>query len=365
MPMLTNLADVVRTSGLPVFEDPGWKTRGHGGMSGVKGVVCHHTAGPATGNSPSLSVVRSGRTGLAGPLAHIVLGRDGTAIIVAAGLAYHAGAGSGFGLPANGANAWMLGIEAESTGSVAGDWTPQQVNAYPRLVAALAAGYGFSLSMAIAHYEWAPTRKVDPRGFPGGMAAIRSGVGPGPTPAAPSGHPVLQKGSTGSAVKTLQSFLGGLVVDGAFGDATRAAVVAYQAGVGLAADGVVGAQTWAKIDAGARPAAKPVSQRSAAASAATQRAVHAAADGYWGDDTERRVNLVRSALNGLFPQGVAVTQGVVGTAADGAWGPKSKAALKATVASLQAAWGTGADGVWGPKTEAAWVSARAKNYKTW
>jgi hypothetical protein len=38
-------------------------------MSGVRCVVLHHTAGPATGEAPSLSVVENGRPDLTGPLA--------------------------------------------------------------------------------------------------------------------------------------------------------------------------------------------------------------------------------------------------------------------------------------------------------
>ena len=44
MPYLTDLADAVRSSGLTVVEVPGWKTRGHGPMSDVLGIVAHHTA---------------------------------------------------------------------------------------------------------------------------------------------------------------------------------------------------------------------------------------------------------------------------------------------------------------------------------
>ena len=113
--------------------------------------------------------------------------------------------------------------------------------------------------------------------------------------------------------------------------------------------------------------------RNANVSAATQRAVRADADGYWGDDTDMRVNLVRSALNGHYPgasgqggtQGVADAQWTVGAATDGIWGPKSQAALIETVKKLQAAWGTTPDGIWGNGTEQAYNAARTANFKTW
>ena len=64
-------------------------------------------------------------------------------------------------------------------------------------------------------------------------------------------HPTLKSGSTRSAVKTAQADLNnfhyGLKVDGAFGPATRAAVVAFQKSHGLVADGIIGPATWAKL----------------------------------------------------------------------------------------------------------------------
>lgn len=83
--MLTDLATVLRAAGLKVQEVPGWKTRGHGQMTSVETIACHHTAGPKTGNYPSLGVVRDGRPGLDGPLAQLGLARDGTWLVIAAG----------------------------------------------------------------------------------------------------------------------------------------------------------------------------------------------------------------------------------------------------------------------------------------
>src|SRR5215204_5699492 len=91
---LTWLAEVLEDAGVKVAEQPGWRTRGHGNMGTVRGVMCHHTAGPLKGNMPSLSVVTNGRPGLAGPLSQLCLGRDGTFYVVAAGRASHAGGGN-------------------------------------------------------------------------------------------------------------------------------------------------------------------------------------------------------------------------------------------------------------------------------
>jgi peptidoglycan hydrolase-like protein with peptidoglycan-binding domain len=69
--------------------------------------------------------------------------------------------------------------------------------------------------------------------------------------------PVLQRGSQGPLVKTLQYLLRGsrdawrtLEVDGIFGPHTEEIVEAYQSFTGLTVDGVVGPQTWASITGG-------------------------------------------------------------------------------------------------------------------
>lgn len=65
---------------------------------------------------------------------------------------------------------------------------------------------------------------------------------------------VLRLGSTGESVKRLQIALR-IHASGTFDHATRAAVEAFQTEQGLAVDGVVGARTWAALEAmGAAPA---------------------------------------------------------------------------------------------------------------
>lgn len=156
--MLTNLADVVRTSGLKVVEVAGWRTRGHGPMTSVEAVICHHTAGAPTGDYPSLGVVRDGRKGLDGPLSQLGLGRSGTVYVIAAGVCWHAGATF---------YAWQnnwhaIGIEAEATGTA--EWPSVQYNAYVRLCAALRRGYAVPNSRVLGHKEVAKPlgRKPDP-----------------------------------------------------------------------------------------------------------------------------------------------------------------------------------------------------------
>ena len=69
--------------------------------------------------------------------------------------------------------------------------------------------------------------------------------------------PILRKGSTGAAVKTVQRVLRmrgwkdgngkALEIDGSFGAKTEYAVKSFQKGKGVTVDGVVGAKTWNKL----------------------------------------------------------------------------------------------------------------------
>lgn len=177
----TWLADVLRAAGCAVDETivPDWKYRGHtdGPFSPV-GVLGHHTAGPATGDLPSLRTVRDGRPGLDGPLANLMLSRAGVWVPIAAGRAWHAGAADDATrwpwVPRGDGNGYLIGIEAESSGT--GDWTAQQLAAYPHGVAALLAHLGAGADRFLGHLEWAPSRKVDPAGWPGGMARFRATI---------------------------------------------------------------------------------------------------------------------------------------------------------------------------------------------
>lgn len=156
--MLTDLADVLRAAGLKVQEVAGWRTRGHGQMTDVESITCHHTAGPKTGNYPSLGVVRDGRPGLDGPLAHLGLGRDGTWYVIAAGLCWHAGVV----FESWQGNPHALGIEAEGTG--VDPWPAVQYDSYAAGVAALRAHYSVPLARVLGHKEIAKPlgRKSDP-----------------------------------------------------------------------------------------------------------------------------------------------------------------------------------------------------------
>src|SRR4051794_23904644 len=122
---LTWLPEVLEDAGLKVAEQPGWRNRGHDDVGTIKGVMCHHTAGPKNGNMPSLRVVTEGRPGLSGPLAQLCLGRDGTYYVVAAGRAFHAGPGEWEGITTG--NSSFIGIEAENAGDGTDPWPDKQI----------------------------------------------------------------------------------------------------------------------------------------------------------------------------------------------------------------------------------------------
>jgi hypothetical protein len=215
---------------------------------------------------PSLGTVLKGRPGLDGPLAQLGLGRDGTYYVVAAGLAYHAGAGSWQGVTTGNTN--FIGIEAENTG-VANDqpWPDVQMDAYRRGVAALLGYLGLPATACAGHKEFAlpKGRKIDPSFdmsvFRAGVAAIMGGTAPAPVlipalePAPAPGKPAratLRRGASGALVSTLQQLLD-VKVDGSFGGITEARVRVVQRELGLVPDGIVGPKTWRGLDARATP----------------------------------------------------------------------------------------------------------------
>lgn len=183
---LSNLATVLRAAGLTVVETDGWATRGYAGqdLTETAGVLWHHTATPsaryAADSAPTLGMCIGGRPDLAGPLCHIVLGRNGVAYLVAAGVANHAGKGSAVGIPADLGNHYLIGIEMESSGVEPWDWTAAQLAAAPRLGAALERSYLNHLPpemrLQLGHLEYSSQGKIDPAGWPGGMDGLRVAI---------------------------------------------------------------------------------------------------------------------------------------------------------------------------------------------
>lgn len=161
---------VVRAAGLHVRLYEGWKdrSRNSGGFSQLLGVVVHHTASPP--HQPFEVDWRYCAVGHKdAPVANMLLGRDGTVGIHAGGASNHAGSGGpwqcsrGY-IPLNSGNSRLIGIEAQNNG-VGEEWAVEMVEAYEILVAALCRAYDFQPETdVIAHFQWAPTRKIDPWG---------------------------------------------------------------------------------------------------------------------------------------------------------------------------------------------------------
>lgn len=247
---LTWLADVLRAAGLAVVEQPGWKDRGRAEMGTVKGVLCHHTAGPMKDNAPSLGIVQNGRADLPGPLSQLVLARDGTYYVVGAGRCNHAGAGSWQGVTTG--NSSFIGIEAENAGTGADPWPQVQMDAYVRGVAAILKHIGADSVMAAGHKEYALPRgrKPDPSfdmvAFRESVESVMNGGSLKSVGSTDPKRSFLRKGSMGDSVKQLQQALG-IVADGNFGPSTEIAVKAFQSAQGLNPDGMVGPATWSKL----------------------------------------------------------------------------------------------------------------------
>jgi len=257
---LTWLPEVLEDAGLKVAEQPGWRTRGRGEMDTVKGVICHHTSGSAHGIMPSLGVITNGRPDLAGPLAQLGLGRDGTFFVVAAGRCNHAGRGMWQGLSTGNSN--FIGIEAENTGSANDPWPAVQLDAYQRGVAAILKKIGANAIMCCGHKEYALPhgRKDDPSfdmiDFRAQVASILAGSAPDPIiipDIDADGRPTLRRGARGDLVRQIQTDLK-VTVDGIFGPVTEAALRQFQRDHGLVPDGIAGPRTWASLETLAGPA---------------------------------------------------------------------------------------------------------------
>lgn len=270
----TWLLDVLKADGqIDVRALAGWNTRGHGDFKDIRGVMVHHTGGPASAES-----IRYGRPDLSGPLSQLHISRDGLVSVIAQGVAWHAGTGSLPWVPANMGNWHLIGIECEwpYVGGVSESqqyqhpWRRPQILAIRNVCAAICRKLGYGADRVTTHKEYAGRAqgKWDPGNmapawlrdeiakdlagyqFPGeGTATTTPPPVPQPVPPVDAYRDVLlHRGMTGPAVTVLQQRLkrnySKLVVDGDFGPHTEACVRDYQQlHPPLAVDGVVGPAT--------------------------------------------------------------------------------------------------------------------------
>lgn len=167
MAMLTDLASVCRSTGKPVVELSGWKTRRRSSGEYQPGypryTMWHHTASPSSWDGSKDAVFCAVQATYA-PLANLYISRNGTIYVLAAGPTNTNGAGGPLnGCPANGMNARAIGIEMGNNG-VGEPWPKALQDTAVALGQVLMTRYGITAANNLAHFEWAPTRKIDPYG---------------------------------------------------------------------------------------------------------------------------------------------------------------------------------------------------------
>ncbi|WNY15162.1 lysin A [Rhodococcus phage MacGully] len=169
----TWLPDELKRWGLKVeyIGDP--MNDGHGDFRQCLGVIGHHTAG---GGSNDWRIVKYGRPDLPGPLAQLVLEKDGSVKFIAIGVCWHAGRGRwkskrpNPGIRDNDANWYTIGVEAVSRGTPDAqgrfDWTDAQIRSYKLIVAAICSKIGKHVDEGfLGHKEYSSEGKIDPAGI--------------------------------------------------------------------------------------------------------------------------------------------------------------------------------------------------------
>lgn len=275
---LTDLADVCRRTGYPVtevgssksVEGDAWKqrSRSSGGYDSGKPnhIICHHTAGSSDHWKLSNTLVFDHSDK---PCANLALSRDGAIFVQAGGASNHAGQGWDPCSPdvtsEDCMNSQSIGIEAANLGN-GETWPAAQLDSYVRLCGELCRAYNIPVSRVHSHFEWAPDRKVDPKGppkyasgnqmwdmnkFRADISAYMGGEAPPPITTEPDDDfdmvsvtmslPVLKKGDQGDAVKRMQHLLSAAgyldenpdYFDGDWGNVTEDAKVAFDVHHGL------------------------------------------------------------------------------------------------------------------------------------
>lgn len=271
--------------GVAVVEIDGWQQRGRTYATfDPYGSVNHHTAGPRTGDQPSLGICINGRSDLPGPLCNVHQARSDHVNVVAAGVANHAGPGSWQSMRGNQS---VFGLEVEHCGYEDEPFSERRWETSCRVHAAFLSGLGSpNAVMQCQHYEWSTQGKIDfckPL-LPGGADGFRNrvhqlllegGASPGPTPPVPPSQPSVATAPPfpypptnyiGTArpdpachsgyypqdrphVSTWQQQMSNrgwsIGVDGQYGPQSEGVCRQFQSEKGLAADGLVGPQTWA------------------------------------------------------------------------------------------------------------------------
>jgi hypothetical protein len=182
MPRQTWLAAELKKSGLRVVEVSGWKTRGDESFTPV-GITWHATAGSRNSTAQGeVNVILNGSPTAPPPIAQMMIFRDGTVYVCAAGRCNHnkvgwAGPNKGLG------NTALFGIEMANDNR-GEPWSAQQLNAARVATVVIMKKIGADPRKRMAgHYEHQPAQgrppgetstKTDPKGV--SMSAERSRV---------------------------------------------------------------------------------------------------------------------------------------------------------------------------------------------
>jgi hypothetical protein len=159
-------ADWLRAIGITVVEVDGWKTRARssGGFAAPPlGVQWHHTASNTTPTNDTNYMFLNAEDA---PIGNMLLARDGSAWLGAAGAANTAGKGGPLTLsrgtvPLDGANSRTWAIEAANAGT-GEQWPAVQIDAYFAISNELNRRFGNLPSDIFNHQTWAEDRKIDP-----------------------------------------------------------------------------------------------------------------------------------------------------------------------------------------------------------
>ena len=165
---LPDLPDWLDDAGLEVRCWDGWETRSRcsGGYDQLWAVIVHHTA---SNTSPDNDCAYMWDNADDQPIGALLLERSGRVTIGAAGATNCAGKGGPLAtshgtIPLDKGNTYAFNIEAANNGTGEA-WPADQLDAYTLLVACLCDHLDLDAGRdVIAHYEWAPDRKIDPAG---------------------------------------------------------------------------------------------------------------------------------------------------------------------------------------------------------
>lgn len=164
---LTELANWCREAGLPTVEVDGWqhRARSSGGFDGDRPwvVAWHHTASTTSPDNDADYMCFGSPDA---PVANLLLTRDGSVWVMAAGATNTNGKGgpitvSAGQVPKDQLNTHAVSIEAANNGT-GEPWPQAQVDAYFVLSLMLTDRLGLAPDDMCEHQVWAPDRKIDP-----------------------------------------------------------------------------------------------------------------------------------------------------------------------------------------------------------